>query len=69
MHLRASYLKKGMVTIPQINTNLYSVTRIIVFKIQKDLSTSYCTETFLYTDRQQRHNIIWPQNLFAVVSY
>ena len=40
LHLWASYLKTGSVTIPQINTNFYLVPRIIVLKIRKDLSTT-----------------------------
>ena len=39
LHLMTSCFDTGKVTVPQINTNLYSVQRIIVFKIQKDLST------------------------------
>ena len=38
-HLGVSSLETGSVTIPQINTNLYIVLRISVFKIQKNLST------------------------------
>ena len=37
--IRASCLETGMVTIPQINNNLYSMPLIIVFKIQKNWST------------------------------
>ena len=36
LHLMASCLETGMATIPKINTNIYSVPRIIVFKIQRD---------------------------------
>ena len=38
LHLWASCLESGRVTIPQININLYFVSRIIMFKIQKDPS-------------------------------
>jgi hypothetical protein len=37
--IRASCLETGMVTISQINNNLYSMPLIIVFKIQKNWST------------------------------
>ena len=39
LHLGASCLEMGRVTLPQINTNLYSVPRIFVLKIQNDPST------------------------------
>lgn len=53
LHLRISCLEMGMVTIPQIITNLYSVLRIIVLKIQKDScpTTKLSHETILSTDR------------------
>ncbi|SEH61054.1 hypothetical protein BAZSYMA_ACONTIG61458_1 [Bathymodiolus azoricus thioautotrophic gill symbiont] len=35
LHRRTSCLETGMVTIPQINFNLYSVSRIIAFEIQR----------------------------------
>jgi hypothetical protein len=37
VQLRASSLEMDKVTIPQINTNLYCVQRIIVFKILYDV--------------------------------
>ena len=40
LHLRASCLETGRVTISQSNTNLYSVPMIIVNNIQKDSSTT-----------------------------
>jgi hypothetical protein len=56
-------LKTGSVIIPKFNTNLYSVARIIVFKIEKNLYIlSYCTETILSTDEwRQCHNILQRQ--------
>ena len=61
LHFRASCLEMGKVTLSQINTNLYSVPKINVFKIQKgpvNNNFSYCVETILSTDRLQwqRHN-------------
>jgi hypothetical protein len=52
LHPMASCLETGMATIPKINTNIYSVPRIIVFKIQRDPSASilsYCKEIILST--------------------
>jgi hypothetical protein len=41
LHLGPLYFETGRITIPQINTKLYSVPRIIVIKIQKDPSTEF----------------------------
>jgi hypothetical protein len=57
-HLVASCLETGKATIPQINPDLYSVSRTIVQKFQKDQSTrkSHLTDTiFVQTHDDRRH--------------
>ena len=65
LHLGASGLETGRVTIPKIITHLYLVPRIIVFKNRKDPSfRTYVIswKPFLSTDVQRQcHKIIWQQ--------
>lgn len=52
LHLGFSCLQMGWARIPKINTNIYSVTRIFVFKSHKDRMTQVIAQkTISSTDK------------------